>query len=146
EALTDSQLLQRFVLHREEAAFTALMQRHGRLVWGVCRHILHDHHDAEDAFQATFLLLARRACTIQKRESIAAWLHGVAYRLAVRAKQMTVKHKQRERQAAAGLDLVPPDIGLRELQAILDEEVARLPKNLRAPFVLCCLEGRSRAE
>src|SRR5262245_43706238 len=85
--LPDAELLRRFALHREEAAFTALMQRHGRLVWGVCRHILHREQDAEDAFQATFLVLARRAAAILKGESVGSWLHGVAYRVAVRVKR-----------------------------------------------------------
>src|SRR5262245_65297742 len=77
-AQSDGQLLQRYAIHREEEAFAALMRRHGGLVWNVCRHILHRHHDAEDAFQATFLVLARQVKSIRKRESVASWLHGVA--------------------------------------------------------------------
>jgi RNA polymerase sigma factor (sigma-70 family) len=143
---SDSQLLQRFIAHRDEAAFDALLNRHGRLVWNVCRHILHRDHDAEDAFQATFLVLARRAAAIRKGESLSCWLHGIAYRIAVRAKQMTAKRRARERHSAATVAVPPPDFAARELQAVLDEEVARLPEKLRAPFVLCCLEGRSRSE
>src|SRR3954470_10373216 len=83
---TDAQLLQRFVEQRDERAFAALVQRHGALVLGVCRRILHHNHDAEDAFQATFLVLVRRASAIGKRESVRSWLYSVAYRIAVRAK------------------------------------------------------------
>src|SRR5438132_10599881 len=126
-ALSDGQLLQRFVTEREEEAFAALMRRHGGLVWNVCRHILHRHHDAEDAFQATFLVLARRAGSIHRSESVASWLHGVARRIAVRAKQMSAKRLDRERRAAAmprsgdrGITPASGDVALCELQALLD--------------------------
>jgi RNA polymerase sigma factor (sigma-70 family) len=143
--LTDAQLLQRFAAGREETAFTALVQRHGRLVWGVCRHLLPREHDAEDAFQATFLVLARRAGSIRKREAVGSFLYGVAYRVAMKARQGERKRQARERQAPARpQDQAPSDLAWRELQAVLDEELQRLPETYRAPFVLCCLEGRTR--
>jgi RNA polymerase sigma factor (sigma-70 family) len=142
ERLTDGQLLDRFTGEHEETAFAALLRRHGPMVLHVCRRILHQVHDAEDAFQATFLLLARKAASIRKQESVASWLHGVAYRLAVRAKAQRARRHTREQQAAAmhkpGPDL---EIAWRELQTVLDEELQRLPEKYRTPLVLCYLEG-----
>src|SRR5262249_9762805 len=140
--------LQRFALHREEEAFAALMRRHGPLVWGVCRHILHLEHDAEDAFQATFLVLARRAASIRKGDSVGSWLHGTAYRIAVRAKRSAARPHRLAQSVIVGGGEPTADgnLALRELQATLAEEVARLPAKCRVPFVLCCLEGRGRAE
>ena len=147
EGLSDGQLLQRFAAGREEAAFAALLQRHGRLVWGVCRHLLRQEQDAEDAFQATFLVLARKAASIRKSESVASWLHGVAYRVSLKARARVAARRARAlpagREAPAG---PPAEAALREVQAILDEEVSHLPSKLRAPFVLCSLQGRSKGE
>src|SRR5215471_9815073 len=143
---TDSQLLHDYAAGREES-FAALLQRHGRLVWSVCRHFLPHEHDAEDAFQATFLVLARRAASIRKTEAVASWLHGVAYRIARKARTTAMKRNRRETPLEYE-PTAPPvsDLAWRELQAILDEELQRLPRKYRSPFILCCLEGRSRAE
>jgi RNA polymerase sigma factor (sigma-70 family) len=147
QELTDGQLLQRFTAAREEVAFGALIRRHGRLVLGVCRRILRHEQDAEDAFQATFLILARKARSIRKGEAVGSWLFGVARRIALKARARGARQQARER-AAADRPLEPPgsELALRELQAILDEEVGRLPEKYRAPFVLCCLEGKTRPE
>jgi RNA polymerase sigma factor (sigma-70 family) len=143
---SDTQLLCRFVADRDEAAFAELVRRHSSLVWHVCRQVLGHDQDAEDAFQATCLLLARRARTV-RGAAVAGWLHGTAWRVAMKVRRASVARATRERRA------VPPssgnlaaDLALRELQAILHEEVARLPAKCRVPFVLCVLEGRGRAE
>src|ERR1700722_14253566 len=97
-ALSDGQLLYRFVERREEAVFEAIVRRHGPMVWGVCRRVLRDHHDAEDAFQATFLVLARRAASVLIREKLGHWLYGVAYQTAMKARVMRAKRRAREIQ------------------------------------------------
>jgi RNA polymerase sigma factor (sigma-70 family) len=141
---TDGELLARFAGPRDEAAFGELLRRHGPMVWCVCRRLLPDVYEAEDAFQATFLVLVRRAGSVWVGTSLAGFLHGVAYRVAVR-----MRRQSRLRPAAgvadgvSGSDVVS-EASLRELWALLDEEVHRLPAKYRAPFVLCCLEGKSR--
>jgi RNA polymerase sigma factor (sigma-70 family) len=145
--LSDGELLHCFAVSGEEGAFAALVQRHGPLVLSVCRRVLQHEQDAEDAFQATFLILARRARSVRKADSLASWLYGVAYRIARRA--ATDAAKRRTPTARRNL-VAPPDppaeASLRELQRLLEDEVNRLPEKLRAPFVLCCLEGHSWAE
>jgi RNA polymerase sigma-70 factor (ECF subfamily) len=142
--LSDGELLHRFLAHREETAFSLLVQRHGRMVLGVCLRVLGDEHNAEDAFQATFLVLAQRAGSIKRKGSVGAWLHTVARGIALRAKRRMAAQRQRERQAAAGARLGPLDeMAGRELRSTLDEEIARLPEKYRAPIVLCYLEGKS---
>jgi RNA polymerase sigma factor (sigma-70 family) len=144
---TDEQLLTDYISRHEEAALAALVHRHGPMVWGVCRRVLANHHDAEDAFQATFLVLVRRAVSIASRELLANWLYGVAYQTAVKARASVAKKKVRERQVSE-----MPEPAVREhdnwndLQPLLDQELNRLPDIYRAVIVLCDLEGKTRKE
>jgi RNA polymerase sigma factor (sigma-70 family) len=147
EGLTDAQLLEAFLARREGAAFEALLRRHGPMVLGVCRRVLRNVHDAEDAFQATFLVLARKAGSVRSREVLASWLYGVAYRTSMKARAMNAKRRTKEREAsAAARPAAPADGRLEELLERLDEELHRLPERYRVPVVLCELEGRSRRE
>ena len=142
--LTDSQLLERFVtLHRPEAeaAFAVLVQRHGRMVWGVCCRILNDPHAAADAFQATFLILVRKAATIRVDDSLGRWLYGVSRKVAVRARHNSDRRTSRE---SGGTEQVAapnhaPDRS--ELLAKLDDEIGRLPQRYRAAVVFCNIGG-----
>jgi RNA polymerase sigma factor (sigma-70 family) len=144
---SDRILLERYLATRDEDAFATLVVRHGRLVLGVCRSVLRQEQDAEDAFQATFLVLARRAAAIRKQDSLASWLYGVALRTATKARKALARRHQREQHAGTrSADQPVTEAALHELQRILHEETERLPEKYRAPFVLCCLEGRSRAD
>jgi len=143
---TDADLLGRFAAHRDEDAFAALVRRHGRLVWSVCWHLAGP--DADDAFQATFLVLLRNAGRIHRPRSLAAWLHGVAYRVCTKAR-LSARRRAAHEQAAAVPDrgnVAVPDSAWDRALAVVHEEVARLPEALRVPFVLCTLEGRSVTE
>jgi RNA polymerase sigma factor (sigma-70 family) len=144
-ALSDGQLLEAFLARRDEAAFEILVRRHGPMVLGVCRRVLQSGTDADDAFQATFLVLVRKAHTINRPELLASWLYGVAHRTAHKARVMLARRRCRER--ALG-DMDQPEITERtttcDLRAVLDEEMARLPEKYRVALVLCELEGRSR--
>jgi RNA polymerase sigma factor (sigma-70 family) len=146
-AATDGDLLERFVVGQDESAFATLLERHGAMVLGACRRELRHPQDAEDAFQATFLVLARRAASVRKRQAVGSWLHGVAIRTARNMRRSAIRRSMRE-------DLTPPsppadavaELTWREVQTALDEELERLPERFRAALVLCCLEGRSRDE
>jgi RNA polymerase sigma factor (sigma-70 family) len=144
----DRQLLERFLRGRDEAAFAALVRRHGPLVLGVCRRLLRDPHDCDDAFQATFLVLLRKAASLRRRELLAGWLHGVARRTALKARAGRARRQAREGQAPALPEAEPAGevAGRRELRAVLDDEVGRLPARYRLPVVLCYLEGVTFAE
>jgi RNA polymerase sigma factor (sigma-70 family) len=145
--MTDGQLLECYLTRREEAALGALVQRHSSMVWGVCRRILHHHHDAEDAFQATFLVLVRRARSVVPREMIGNWLYGVAHQTALKARATTARRHSRERQVvalpeAAAVEQDP----WSDFQPQLDQELSRLPDKYRVTVVLCDLEGKSRKQ
>jgi RNA polymerase sigma factor (sigma-70 family) len=144
---TDGQLLEDFISRHDEAALAALVWRHGPMVWGVCRRVLRNHHDAEDAFQATFLVLVRRAASIVSRELVANWLYGVARQTALKARATAAKRRGREKQVA---EMPEPAVAEQDdwsdLQPLLDEELSRLPDKYRAVLVLCDLEGKTRNE
>ena len=124
--LTDGQLLEGFVSRRDNAALATLVRRHGAMVWGVCRRLLDNHHDAEDAFQATFLVLVRKAGAIAPREMVANWLYGVARQTALKARATAARRKGRERQVAEMPEPTAANQGLwRDLRPLLDEEVSR---------------------
>jgi RNA polymerase sigma factor (sigma-70 family) len=148
--LTEGKLLEQYVSARDEAAFAALVARHGPMVLGVCRRILRDEHDVEDAFQATFLVLVRRAAAIRRRELVGHWLHGVAHRVAVRSRAQSARrhvHEPAAAQAGAnGTAAAHTSEPQPELHDILDDELARLPASLRSPVVLCYLEGLTHDE
>src|SRR5436305_1518526 len=146
DGATDGQLLARFVADRDEEAFAALVRRHGPMVLGVCRRVLAQEQDAEDAFQAAFLVLARKAASVRKRAAVGSWLYGVAYHTARRARDARSRRRAREKQ----VDAMPqPEVRHPEPQdwrPVLDRELAGLPEKYRAAVVLCDLEGRTRRE
>jgi RNA polymerase sigma factor (sigma-70 family) len=143
---TDAELLGQFVACQDEAAFEALVQRHGPMVLGVCQYLLADAHDVEDAFQATFLVLVSKAASIGRRALLANWLYGVAYRVAHRARVRAYRRRAREvsggeEAAAQGPEGIEPD-----LRPVLHEELNRLPEKYRTPVVLCYMQGKTNEE
>jgi RNA polymerase sigma factor (sigma-70 family) len=146
--VTDAQLLERFLHERDEAAFELLMWRHGPMVFGVCLRVLQHTQDAEDAFQAAFLMLARKAYSIGQRESVSGWLYMVAYRIALRARTRALRRGRLEKP----LDDLPIDhkscdpadlSSWRELRQLLDAELSQIPEKYRTAFILCHLEGKT---
>jgi RNA polymerase sigma factor (sigma-70 family) len=145
--LSDAQLLEGFVARREEAALAAIVRRHGPMVWGVCRRVLGNYHDAEDAFQATYLVLVRKAASIAAPDLLANWLYGVAHQTALKARATTAKRSARERQVMEMPEPAVPEQDLwAELEPLLDQELGRLPTRYRTAIVLCDLEGKTRKE
>jgi RNA polymerase sigma factor (sigma-70 family) len=149
-SVADAELLERFTRDRDETAFELLVWRHQRMVLGVCRRVLHNVHDAEDAFQATFLALARKAGCIARGEALAGWLYRVACRVALHARarrtRRPVAHGDAALEAAQTPEELPSEVEQRDLRATLDEEVSRLPEKYRIPVVLCYLQGVSYRE
>jgi RNA polymerase sigma factor (sigma-70 family) len=144
---SDGELLGRYAASRDAAAFEALVRRHGPLVWGVCRRVLGHEQDAEDAFQAAFLVLARSARAVRRRDSARSWLYGVTLRVATRARQARARRQANERSAATSMSSTPRPAGdWSDVRPVLDEEVGRLPERYRLPVVLCYLEGRTNDE
>jgi RNA polymerase sigma factor (sigma-70 family) len=144
EGQTDGQLLAQFLARRDEAAFAALVRRHGPMVLGVCRRALGNAADAEDAFQATFLVLLRKATALRSRAVLGDWLHGVARRTALSARRAAARRRAKE--GAMARPEARPEATRDERLELLDEELARLPEKYRLPLVLCDLEGWTRQE
>src|SRR5437763_5669831 len=145
--VSDADLLERFTRQRDEAAFELLLWRHGPMVLSLCERLLPQPQDAEDAFQATFLVLVRKARAISKRESLASWLYKVAYRIACRARPRGLavsNHTEIVANAPAADE--HSEVIWRDLRSMLDQELARLPESYRRPVVLCYLAGKTHEE
>jgi RNA polymerase sigma factor (sigma-70 family) len=145
ECLSDAELLQQFTTHHDHEAFAALVRRHGPMVFGVCRRVLRDSHDAEEAFQSTFLVLVRKAGGLVHPERLGNWLHGVAQRTAAKLKVAAARRAAHE--AGAGpAPVAPPDTDWADIRQALDEELVALPEKYRAPLVMCYLQGLTNEE
>lgn len=144
---SDEQLLQTFLASRDDSAFAVLVRRYGPMVQCICRRVLGHEQDAEDAFQATFLVLAQRTASLRSKTALAGFLHGTAYRIALKAKQSAARRRKHEGQAPVRPSTDPAEeLSWREVRMLVDEEVARLPEKYRSSFILCCLENVSQAE
>ncbi len=144
--LADAELLDCYLARRDEGAFEAIVRRHGPMVLGVCRRILRNEADAEDAFQATFLILVRKAGNIRPRGMVSNWLYGVAHNTALKAKAMIHKRRTKEREAGKVTKPEAVEEVWRQVQTLVDEELGRLPDKYRVPIVLCDLEGKTIKE
>jgi RNA polymerase sigma-70 factor (ECF subfamily) len=143
-AVGDAHLLELFLARRDEAAFEELVRRHGPMVLGVCRRVLGNSHDADDAFQATFLVLVRKAASVQPRSQVGPFLHGVAHRTALEARRAAARRRVVEARVVPRPESTPDQWA--ELAPLLDHELSRLPARYRAPLVLCDVEGKTRKE
>jgi RNA polymerase sigma factor (sigma-70 family) len=143
--LTDEQLLERFLASGDQGAAASILRRHGPMVLAVCRRVLDNPHDVEDAFQATFLVFVRQAATIRRRATLGPWLHGVAFRVARKAQVRADRRRRRERAVAreAAVDAAA-EADRRDLRRVVDEEVSRLPERYRAAVVLCYFQGHTK--
>src|SRR5213083_498456 len=141
-ALTDSELLGAFLNQRDAAAFEGLVRRHGPMVLGVCRRVLGNSHDAEDAFQATFLVLVKKAASVRPRQRVGNWLYGVAYRTALEARTIGARRRVKERTMPKR-ETAAEDVW-QDVRPVLDRELSGLPENYRIAVVLCDLEGKTR--
>jgi RNA polymerase sigma factor (sigma-70 family) len=145
--MTDGELLTRFLNNRDDAALAALVRRHGPMVWSVCCRLLRSHHDAEDAFQATFVVLVQKAAALPDKETVGNWLYGVAHQTAVRMRAIIAKRGVRERQVTVmPKPATAEQYVWKDLKAVLDEELSRLPNRYRVLIVLCDLEGMTRKQ
>jgi RNA polymerase sigma factor (sigma-70 family) len=142
---TDRHLLRRYWAERDDVAFATLVKRYGPMVWGVCQRVLGNHADADDVFQATFLVLARKAGSLSKPERLGNWLYGVAYRTAIKARSQRARRQVREREAAVAVVADAPK-DRSDVNVLLDEEVNRLPEKYRVPVILCYFMGQTTEE
>ncbi|HEV3386936.1 MAG TPA: sigma-70 family RNA polymerase sigma factor, partial [Gemmata sp.] len=143
---SDRQLVERFLIERNEAVFEVLVRRHGPMVYRVCWRVLQQSEDAEDAFQATFLILAQKLGTLRDRDCLASWLHGVAHRTALKARSLATIRKRHETLVPVPSTVPVDDLTWKELRSVLDAELVRLPEKWRLPLILCYLEGRTQDE
>src|SRR5579872_7314898 len=144
----DARLLTAFITENDQTAFATIIRRHGPMVFGICQRLLSDFQAAEDAFQATFILLAQQAANIRKKESLASWLHGVALRMARETRRATARRRKHEAQPSRNQQSADPaQLAVwQEIQIILDEEIQALPNRYREPFIRYCLEQANCAE
>ena len=145
--VTDGQLLGRFIGQHDEDAFAALVKRHGSMVLGVCRRVLGNAHDADDAFQATFLILVHKAASLKSRQLVGNWLYGVAYRTALAARAASARRASKERQVTEMPEPVMTAMDdWSEIRRLLDQELSQLDDVYREAVVLCDLEGKTRRQ